>query len=91
MFGVGVEAICYKWRRHMGERLRTFYLERDFYSDPQVVVVTAENRKEADKLLNEQLKKENCPPGQSGELKELDTTKPGLVILSPPGDRHLER
>ena len=75
----------------MSERLRTYYLKRDFYSDPQVVVVSAENKVQADKLLNEQLAAENYPPGNFGQLTELDTTKPNLVILTPPGDRHFER
>lgn len=75
----------------MGERLRTYYLNRDFYSNPQVVVVTADSKEQADKLLNKQLAAENYPPGNFGDLTELDTTKPGLVILNPPGDRHLIR
>jgi hypothetical protein len=75
----------------MGERLRTYYLNRDFYSNPQVVVVTAESKEQADKLLNEQLAVENYPPGNFGELTELDTTRPMLIILNPPGDRHFER
>jgi hypothetical protein len=69
------------------EQLRVFYLERDFYSNPQVVVVTAENRDQADIILNEQLKKENYQPGEFEELTELDLTKPGIIILQLPDSR----
>lgn len=71
------------------EKNRIFYLERDFYSDPQVVIVIAKDIEEATKILNDQLAEEYYPPGEFGELKELSTTTKGLQIISPPGDRHL--
>lgn len=70
---------------------KVFYLERDYYSNPQVVVVTATNKKEATKLLDILLKEENYSPGNYGKLKELDTSSKKIQIISPPGDRHLVR
>ena len=61
------------------------------HSNPQVIVVSAEDEKKATELLNKQLATENYPPGNFGKLTELDTTKPNLIILTPPGDRHFER
>lgn len=70
---------------------KVFYLERDFYSNPQVVVVVAGDKEEANTILNKQLSEENYPPGNFGELVELDTSKKGLQVINPPGDRHMVR
>ncbi len=73
----------------MSEGLKVYYLERDFYSNPQVVLVIAENESAATDRMNKQLDGENYEHGRFGPLKELDTTTQTLIILSPPGDRNL--
>jgi hypothetical protein len=75
----------------MTECLKIFKLERDFYSTPQVIIVTTDTAEAAELILNNLLKEENNPPGIYGPLIELDLTKPGIIILSPPGDRHMDR
>jgi len=69
--------------------MKVFILPRDFYSNPQVFVIVARDRKEAERILKEQYKEENNPDCPLKSLKELDLNKPNLLILEPPGDRHL--
>jgi hypothetical protein len=71
--------------------MKIFYLERDFYSNPQVIIVIAKNRQEAETLLSAQLAKENNHRSSLGKLTELDLFHPELLILEPLGDRHLVR
>ena len=73
----------------MTEGLRTFYLERDFYSTPEVVLIVAESEEAATALMNQQLDEENYEHGRFGPLKELGTETQSITILRPPGDRHL--
>jgi len=72
-------------------RLKAFYLERDFYSNPQVLLIFAANLQEATDLLDAQLVQENCPPGHFGVLKELNINRKGITIFKPPGDSHFNR
>lgn len=72
-------------------RMRVFYVERDFYTNPQVVIIVAKDEVEALELYNQQLESENYPPVKQDTLEELDLSGTGLKILSPPGDRHLIR
>lgn len=71
--------------------MKVFFLERNFYSNPQVLIITAESREDADRQLAEQLKAENYRPNQFGALQELDLSKRQMVIISPPGNRDLLR
>lgn len=65
--------------------MKIFYLTRDFYGTPQIILVAAPDKQTADRLFEEQLKSENNPYDE--EAKELDITVQSLTIISlPPGD-----
>ncbi len=70
---------------------KIFYLERDFYSNPQMLIVIAGNLEEAKEILRIQLESENYKLEHFDDLKELDISTKGLQIFSPPGDRHMIR
>jgi hypothetical protein len=70
---------------------KVFYLERDFHSNPQIVIVIASSPEEAREMLKTQLESENYKPEHFGTLKELDTSTKRLQIISPPGDRQMIR
>jgi hypothetical protein len=71
--------------------MRVFFLERNFYSNPQVILITAESREDANGQLAQQLKAENYGPEHFGALQELDLPMRQMVIISPPGNRDLLR
>lgn len=70
---------------------KIFYLERDNFSNPEVIIIIAKNIEEATKSLNNMLHEENLRPGDCGKLTELDLTTEALIKLNPPGDRHFIR
>lgn len=70
---------------------QVFFLERDFYSNPEVIIIVAPNMETATEMLNQKLKGENYPPGTFGKLQKLDLRANTIKILRPPGDRHLDR
>ncbi|MBI2635027.1 MAG: hypothetical protein HYW79_00560 [Parcubacteria group bacterium] len=63
-----------------------FYCERDFYSTPQVLLITANDELEAKRLLDEQYEKDNYG-GLKPKLKELNISENSVLILEPPGNR----
>ncbi|HUC95297.1 MAG TPA: hypothetical protein VMR19_04860 [Candidatus Saccharimonadales bacterium] len=67
-----------------------FYIERDYYSTPQVLVIIAPDLAEAEKMFSEMLTQENDRRHCYGKLLELDLSKSGLIKLEPPGDRHFD-
>jgi len=71
--------------------MRVFYLGRDFYSRPQVVLIAGRDKQEALSLFNQLLKLENNPPVNEEVLGELDLSKSSLKIIEPPGNSHLDR
>jgi hypothetical protein len=70
---------------------KVFYLKRDFYSIPQVIIITAESREKAEETLAKKLAKEHYSIADYEKLTELDISKNRLIILEPPGDRHFDR
>ena len=70
---------------------RVFFVERSRYSEPQVIVIVAANLKEANEVWGKMLEEENNLPEDFDKLKELNLNKHQILMLTPPGDRHLER
>lgn len=70
-------------------RLRVFYTERNFYSNPQVILVVAPNEVEAQAILDGQNQKDGWGGISGRKLKELNSISPSVTIVEPPGDRNM--
>jgi hypothetical protein len=74
------------------ESNRVFYLLRDYYSNPEILIIVAPDKKSAIEMLRTQHASENhLAEINNKDVIELDLKSKKLLTLRPPGDRHLIR
>lgn len=75
------------------EENKVFYLVREHYSKPEVLLFVAPNREYALAMLHDRLSLENNETDHSydNDLRQLNLERKEITVVSPPGDNHLIR